>query len=814
MLFAFGAGILLGELRPGLAVYAWVIAGLCLLWLIGDLAAGTPALLSPILIILLLGYLSIQHWVAPPFPANHIVHHADRSYKKIDGRILTSPEIRGSRISFMMDVDSLDGQAGSVSGRIRVGAGRDGAPELQQGDQVRFSGRIRRIRSFRNPGGFDYARFMAFRDTQCSAYVRKGSLEVLSGDRKDASWGQIPEARRRIHARIVEECPGAAGGILAALLIGEKSGIQPDLRERFNRAGIGHLLAISGLHVGSVLAISYGAFRWLLAFVTPLLWLGWLRKTAAMASLIPVLAYATLAQWSPSTQRAACMAAAVCLALWFERESDIGSSIALAGLVILAVFPPALFSISFQLSFAAVIAIVGGMPVISRQNSPGGSMILRWKAKALTLMGLSLLAVLGTLPLSMLYFNQVSFIGIIANLVYIPLVGCVVLPLGLLSVFMFPVSSDLAGVGFQACDKILDVGLNMLPFFSELPLGSFRTVTPTGFEIALYYIAGGAVLAFLRSKDGWSAMPGRSRKMFLLLYGVILAAAAGDLLYWTHDRFFRDDLRVTVIDVGQGSSALVEFPRGYRMLIDGGGYYDRSVFDVGDRLVAPFLRRRKILTLDAMVLSHPDGDHLNGLLAIAEQFRVKALWTNGIETERENFRSLMATVESKGISAPSFEALPRRVSINGATLEIVYPPSGFLRDDRRRGDEDWRWKFNNRSMVIGVRFGGVGILFPGDIEKSAEEDLVARWGERLCHRVLVAPHHGSRTSSSEPFLRSVSPEYVLVSAGWKNRFRCPHPEVVARYRVMGAQILRTDRDGALYLETDGRELVVRPAVGP
>ena len=812
LLAAFGAGILLGELRPGLAVYAWGMAGLCLLWVIRDIVADAPAVLSPFLLLLLLGYLSIQQWVAPPFPANHVVHYADRSFNYIHGRILTLPEIRGSRISFIMAVASLGGEGEAVRGRIRVSTGQEGVPALRQGDEIRFSGRIRKIRNFKNPGGFDYARFMAFQEIQCSAHIRKGSLEVLAGSRQERFRNPISEARRRIHARIIEECPGDTGGILSALLIGEKDDIEPRLRAAFNQAGIGHLLAISGLHVGSILALSYGAFRWLFAFITPLLWNGWLRKSAAMASLIPVLAYATLAHWSPSTQRAVCMAAAVCLSLWCERESDMGSSIALAALVILIIFPPALFSISFQLSFAAVVAIVGGMPVVTRRNGADGRRITVMMEKVRTFMAMSLLAVLGTLPLSMLYFNQVSFIGIIANLFYIPLVGCLVLPLGLLSVFLFPVSENIAVYGFQACGTILGAGLKILPFFSELPFGSFITVTPTAVEIGIYYAAGWAALKLLRSKTSGIERPGGSRRRAALLWCVILTAVAGDVLYWTHDRFLRDDLRVTVIDVGQGSSALVEFPGGYRMLIDGGGYYDRTIFDVGERLVAPFLRRRKILTLDAVVLSHPDSDHLNGLIAIAEQFHVKNLWTTGIETDGENFRTLMETVERRKIPVPSFDRLPRRTDINGVDLEIVYPPAGFQREDQAlRNSEEWRRKFNNRSMVIAVRIGEVGILFPGDIEKAAEKDLVARLGERLRHRVLVAPHHGSRTSSSRPFLKWVSPEVVLISAGWQNRFRCPHPDVLARYRKMDAQILRTDADGALFLETDGRRLVVRPA---
>ncbi|WP_373500214.1 DNA internalization-related competence protein ComEC/Rec2 [Desulfococcus sp.] len=815
----------MGERFPGGGAYAWGAAGICLLWLIRDVAAVGPGLFSPLLLFLLLGYLSIQQWVSPHFPSSHIVHQADLTHECIQARLLTWPETRGSRISFIAAVESLGEEGKAAAGRIRVSVGTGDAMLLRQGDAVRFSGRIRRIRSFRNPGGFDYGRFMAFQEIHCATYVRKGSLAVLTPEGwerpRPLPKGSLSAAlaspagsalRSGIHARMGEACPGDAGAVLSALLIGDTSGIGPRLREQFNRAGISHLLAISGLHIGMILALFYGAFMRLFAFVPPLLWHGWQRKSAAMASLIPVLAYATLAQWPPSTQRAVCMAGAVCLALWFGRPSDGENNIALAALAVLVVFPPALFAISFQLSFAAVIAIIPGMRAVSRQAPSDEARFGRLKEKAAAFMAVSLLAILGTLPLTMYYFNQASFIGVLANLFYIPLVGCLVLPIGLLSVFLFPVSMDLCGYGLQVSGALLDAGLKVLPLFSELPFGYFRTVTPTVFEIGLYYAAGWAFLVFLSQKRSRAIRPEGAGKRAAIVWGLLLIAGLGDALYWTHDRFFREDLRVTLIDVGQGGSALVEFPAGYRMLIDGGGYYDRDGFDVGARVVAPFLRRRKILTLDAVVLTHPDSDHLNGLFAIVAEFRVKTIWTSGAEGDGDHFRDFMKLVEARGIPAPAFDDLPRQHRINGVDMEILYPPPGFaLEDDALRDREKWRGKANNRSLVIAVRSGRVGILFTGDIEKAAELDLVKMWGDRLHHRVLVAPHHGSRTSSSTPFLECVRPEVVMVSAGWDNRFRCPHPEVLARYRSVGARVLRTDIDGALVLQTDGRRLLVGPA---
>jgi competence protein ComEC len=814
---ALAAGIFLGDFLPGPALPAWIAAGVCLFRLVRDVLRRSPALFSPLILFFLLGYLSIQPWSAPRFTADHLVHYAERYYPRIHGRILTPPETDERRVSFVMASVSLGPDVGPVTGNLRVTAAREGIPPLRQGDEIRFSGRVRRIRSLKNPGGFDYARFMAFREIHCTAYIRKGSLRVLTGSLPsvDRAAASRPPAglRERIHARIRQSRSADAGAVMAALLIGEKGQIDPDLRNRFNRAGIGHLLAISGLHVGIVTAFAYAGFRWLLAFVPPLLWRGWLRKAAALAALFPVFVYAHLAQWSPATQRAVCMAAAVCLSLWFGRESDVGNGIALAVLVILAAFPPALFAISFQLSFAAVIAIVAGMSAFARRPPADRGRLRSLGEKAGGLTAVSLLATLGTLPLCMIHFNRISFIGIIANLFFIPWVGGLVLPLGLLAVFVFPVAPDLAGIGFDMCGRLLDLALMMLPLFSELPFGAFVTIVPTAFEVGLYYVVGGLLLAEVSARQGGKTA-GRRRRM-RWLWGAVAVAVLADGLYWTHDRFFRDDLRVTVIDVGQGSAALVEFPRGYRMLIDGGGYYDPRVFDVGSRVVAPLLRRRRILTLDAVVLSHPDSDHLNGLIPIVEQFRVKSLWTTGMEgyAEADNVRALMAAARQKCVPTPAFESLARKTDINGVALEIFYPPHDVARTDpSRMSRRDWRRKSNNRSMVIGIRLGDIGILFPGDIERRAEKVVTAAWGSRLQHRVLVAPHHGSRTSSSPDFLAWVRPQYVLISAGRGNRFGCPHPEVLTRYRDMGARILRTDTAGALTLTTDGRRLFVGPAV--
>jgi competence protein ComEC len=263
---------------------------------------------------------------------------------------------------------------------------------------------------------------------------------------------------------------------------------------------------------------------------------------------------------------------------------------------------------------------------------------------------------------------------------------------------------------------------------------------------------------------------------------------------------------VTIIDVGQGSAALLELPRGYHVLMDGGGFSDNSSFDVGAQVVAPLLWRKKIRTVDALILSHPNSDHLNGLLYIAEHFNVKEVWVNGQPAPIRSYRQFLDIIQKNNIRMPAFDTLARSREINGVRFNIIYPLPGFL---DKVPTEKWR-SLNNNSLVVQVRFGAKTILFSGDIMAPAEAELVSTAGAALDGDILVSPHHGSRNSSSGAFLDAVSPEAVIVSCGWKNRFHFPHESVLEKYRRRGYRVFRTDTDGAVFIRTNGTDLDIRP----
>jgi len=263
-----------------------------------------------------------------------------------------------------------------------------------------------------------------------------------------------------------------------------------------------------------------------------------------------------------------------------------------------------------------------------------------------------------------------------------------------------------------------------------------------------------------------------------------------------------------MIDVGHGNAALLELPYGQTMLVDGGGFSDNRVFDVGASIVAPFLWRQKIRTVDTLVLSHANSDHLNGLIYIAENFHVKRVWLNHESADTFGYRLFMETIKKNTIQLPVYPNIIGVHDINGVRINIMYPPVDF--QDKSR-TEPWR-NLDNDSLVLKASFGQVSFLFPGDIKISAEHRLVSTIGDKLKSTVLLAPHHGSKTSSTQSFLEKVNPEVVVISSRYNSRFGFPHPAVLKRYQDMGCRVLKTAQNGAISMRTDGRTLTIMPTV--
>ncbi len=862
-LVSFMFGIAVGTWIPGHAAWIYAVAfvsGCFMLFCILRSSGRSFTVFAPLLFFVVLGYLSIQPWTVPRFPANHIIHRLDSGKWEISGVIDQNPIKVKRRQKFILNTETLgrDNIYSAVTGKLRLTVYGQG-PELSRGDSISFRGNLRSFRNFKNPGGFDYKRYMAFRRVWGASSTQGHRIVLLKRAPAVTFQKFMDNCRGKISMLIKKTPEGEHRGVLKALITGDRNQIPPLLREAFNRAGVGHLLAISGLHIGIVATAAFLLFSRLLSRFRVLLLKAWTRKGAALLSFFPILAYAVLAGMSPSTQRALIMVVVFLMAFFMVRDQDLLNTLALAAMVILIIDPPSLFSISYQLSFVSVLSIIYGFSRVRVRGIWGNHLSkINWRHKALnkiTIFSLvSVFAILGTLPLVMFYFNQISLVGVLANLIIVPIIGFIAVPLGLLAVFIAPLSIVTATWVINASAVVLIQGIQVVKFFSDLPFAALKTITPSLLEITCYYLFAWALLN-LKSKT--SACPGSEQASLAsdksdwppdekiqlkpheraikktglqirgllkrwrpeapsksdfakLIAGVVILVLCFDVTFWLYQRFGRDDFRVTVIDVGQGSAVLMELPGGYCVLADGGGFSDNTVFDVGARVIAPFLWRKKIKSVDTLILSHPNSDHLNGLIYIARHFDVKNIWTNNEARKTVGYRQFMDVIAEKKIILSRFQQLPRTCEIKGVKLEILYPPKDFL--EKRKNDE-WRTS-NNNSMVVKAVFGAKSFLIPGDILARAEKELATLAGEALKSTVLLAPHHGSISSSTEKFIETVQPKIVVISAGWKNPFNFPHPSVLARYRGRGCRIFRTDISGAIEFTTDGNSLEIMPFFGP
>jgi len=799
-------GIAIGYELPGQGAWAlWGIAG-CFLVVSVSFCRRRSCLLSPLFLFVALGYLLIQPWVAPRFGPDHVTHLAGKGAYTFVGRVDCSPRInsRGQHFNLRTEYYLQGEKQIQVSGKLRVTVPGD-APLLSDGDRIRFNGAVGALKNFKNPGGFDYKRYMAAQQVWASTYARGNGLSILAKATDEGFRGIFDQKRHQIAGFLETFAGKKTVGVFETLLIGDRRNLEESTRLVFQRTGIGHLLAISGLHIGIVGSVVFFISTRILSFFPWLLWRGWIRQGGVVATVFAVMSYGLLAGMSPSTQRAVCMILVFFLSFLFGRAHAIFNAVAIAAIGVLVFLPPSLFSISFQLSFSAVMAIIAGLHTFKgakagQDVSPGDDL---W-GKLVSFCLVSLYAFIGTLPLIMFYFQQVSFIGLIANLLFVPLIGYGVLPLGLLSICLYFVDPVLAATVLFPADRLLSGALVLAEKMADWPLAGVMTVLPSFLEIAIYYMALLLLIMYwtVKTRAGNPGMSKRQGTGFLIMGAVVFVIAIVDIGFWCHQRYWRRDLRVTILDVGDGTASLLELPRGKIMLIDGGGFSDNSVFDVGKSIVSPFLLRKKILTVDEIILSHPDSDHINGLIFIAEHFHVRRLKCNNETADTENYRRLNEIVQIRKIHVPEFSTAPRIEEISGVTFKFLYPPADYC---CRRKKESWR-TVNNNSLVVQASFGDYSFLFPGDIETEAEAELAEIAGDALKSDVLIAPHHGSRTSGSIGFLKKVQPQRVVISTGIRSRQIRPHPEALARYRQVCSIIYCTANQGAIHFITDGRRL--------
>ncbi|WP_070988680.1 DNA internalization-related competence protein ComEC/Rec2 [Halofilum ochraceum] len=683
----------------------------------------------------------LAHGLAPALEGRDIT---------LTGTVVGIPEDGGRRTRFRLAVDAAqrDGQSVIVPAVVRLNWYGTERPQIEPGMRWRLGARLERARGFANPGTFDYALWLFREGIGATGYVRDPETARRLAD---AAGPSLAAGRERLREHLQPLMPtGTGAGILMALALGHRSGIAPADWDILRATGTTHLVAISGLHIGIVALIGFQCGRVVWRLAGPLRRLGPRPIAQAWIGLAAAAAYAALAGFALPTVRALLMLAVALATIVLRRRARPLEGLATAAVAVLLFDPLAPLGASFWLSFGAVAAILylaaGRVAPIGRAQ--------RWIA-------LQLGITVALTPLLLGFFGQASLVAPIANLVAIPWISLVVVPLTLAGTALATIWPDCGQLLFAAADMALMPLWRFLQACADWPLAEWHGARPTP-PILLLALAGVTLVIAPRG------VPARGAGVLALL----------PLLLWHPARPEYGGVRLHLLDVGQGLAAVIR-TRDHTLVYDTGARFSNR-FDAGSAVVVPFLRARGVHRIDALVLSHLDNDHAGGRDAVLRDMAPATVWTSA--PHRLETQSRLC-------------ARRWNWTWDGVAFRFLHPDP----DDALTG--------NDASCVLRIDAPGGSLLLPGDIESTAEWRLLAR-GTELDADVVVAPHHGSLTSSTPAFVRAVDPDHVLYAVGYRNRWDFPRPEVVDRWSP--ASGLGTDCAGAIHVSITPEAGVSKP----
>ncbi len=714
-------------------------------------------------------------------------------------------------------------------------------PALHAGDEVSVIAQGKRPQVFRDEGAFDRRAYLATQGVDLVATLRSSALIERLSVAPPSARTLLSRARHRLREevdRLFDGRPEVAA-VLRAMLLGDRRFVDRDEAVDFQKTGVFHVLVVAGLHVGALAVFLYWIGRKLR-----------LSRSATMVFTLTLLfTYVAVIEQRPPVLRAALMAAIVVLGGFFYRRLDVLNSAAMAALVLLVSQPLALRDSSFQLTFLAVGCIAGlAAPWLEKNVQPYARALRGWRdvtrdashepraaqfridlrsaanwlsaplpvrvaasienalaggiglmLRAWELMVLTLALQIGMLPLMARDFHRITLAAPIVNLAAVPLTGIVV-PLGFLTLASGVLSPGLARIIAAPLSYITLLLLHIVHWFARLPKWSYRIPGPHLWLVIAFFIFALLLAVILRV-----AHPLRQQMASVLSSGLV-ACSLLIALFPFSPAWSAGKLELNVLDVGQGDSLFVVSPHGRTMLIDGGGAFggfggqsNRGI-DPGEEAVSPYLWSRGFQQIDVVALTHAHQDHLGGLAAVLENFRVGQLWI-GREIRSQALANIEKMARDRKIPI-EHETRANAFAWDEVQGKFLWPePSSAALSDAAKNDD---------SLVLKLQYADRAMMLPGDAEKEAEHEMISENSEDELHaEILKIGHHGSRNSTTAEFLAAVKPRLAIISVGEDNPYGHPNAELLERLANAGVRVLRTDRDGAVHILMDSKSLEVR-----
>jgi competence protein ComEC len=759
-----------------------IVVGLCLLAVVGGALRYPP--------------------LFPVADEHSLASYNGKGIVEIQGMVAEEPDVRDRYCLLTFSASGIiaNGENKEVSGSTLIRVAR--YPTYRYGDLLKVTGELE---TPSQSGDFDYRTYLARQGIYSVMYYPV--VEVLDHGQGSKPLEWIYSLRQRLSASLARALPEPPASLAQAILLGSRGNIPDSVNQAFSRTGTAHLLAISGLHVSIIIAMLLSLCR---------LFFGRRRSIYIWLTLAAIWLYSILAGMNPPVIRATIMGSLFLVAEYLGRQRSAIIALAFAAAVMLGIQPGLLWSVSFQLSFLAMAGLVLFCPYLQDWGRKGvakvfaGREVLATAGNVITdVFAASLASIVAVAPLIAYNFGIVSLVSLPATFFSLPALPFIIVTSGLVAL-----TGLFATLAAQILGWLAWLFLSYLVFvvrgFDALPYSSLQVTTIPAWHVLGYYAVLAGVMVCFKYRNKLAYFSSRlTSGMKKLAQGIlkphlgfspkwlILPLLIIAILLWFAALTTPDDrLHVSFLDVGQGDGVLIQTPNGQNILIDGGPDSQHINLEMGERL--PFWDR----TIDLVVCTQPQADHVTGLIEVLNRYKVKEVLDPGISYDSSIYQEWLRLIETEGIEYNIARAGQEIDLGSGIRMEVLNPPETLW-----QGTSD---DVDNNGVVLRLSWGKVSFLFTADIREEVEFELIGQRAN-LKSTVLKVSHHGSRTSTTSQFLAAVDPEVAVISVGADNSFGHPSPEVVERLidRLGEDNVYRTDRDGTIELITDGKQLWVK-----